>query len=74
MRRSFTMEFLLRLLFLIMPVIQVVKTVEMNGRCGVFTTTLPFKPVYIALDLDEKISDAITDKYLLINAQGNYDF
>lgn len=32
------------------------------------------KPVYIALDLDEKISDAITDKALSLRDTGSYNF
>ncbi len=50
------------------------QVVLMGGSCGSYTNTLPFEPVYVALDMHEKISDAITDKYMLVNATGSYDF
>ena len=51
-----------------------IRTVDMGGRCGSASFDLPFRPAYVALDMEEKISDAITDKYLLIDSNGNYDF
>ncbi len=48
--------------------------VIMGGSCGTYSNTIPFAPVYVALDIDEKISDAITDKYMVVNATGSYDF
>jgi len=35
---------------------------------------LPFKPVYVALDFDERISDAITDKYAVMRQNDSVDF
>ena len=48
--------------------------VSMSGSCGTYTNTLAFEPIYVALDINEKISDAITDKYLVVNSIGSYDF
>lgn len=50
------------------------RRVIMGDECGSYTTNLPFVPVYVALDMDEKISDAITDKHMVINTTGTYDF
>ncbi len=49
-------------------------TVMFSGSCGIYHTELSFEPAFIAIDINEKISDAITDKYLRINATGNADF
>ncbi|MDX2001950.1 MAG: M1 family aminopeptidase [Chitinophagales bacterium] len=46
----------------------------MGGGCGTFQATLPFEPVFVAVDMEEKISDAITDKYLVVQVSGTYDF
>ncbi len=35
---------------------------------------LPFRPVYLSLDFDERISDAITDKYVVMHANDSVDF
>jgi hypothetical protein len=48
--------------------------VLMGGSCGTYTNILAFEPIYVALDINEKISDAITDKYLVVNNIGSYDF
>lgn len=48
--------------------------VLMGGSCGTYTNTLAFDPIYVALDINEKISDAITDKFLMVNNIGSYDF
>ncbi len=53
---------------------KVTQSVLMGGSCGTFTISLPFAPIYVALDMEEKISDAITDKYLTVSTNGNYDF
>lgn len=53
---------------------KVEQTVLMGGSCGTYSRTLPFEPVYVALDMDEKISDATTDMYRVVNATGSYDF
>jgi hypothetical protein len=49
------------------------KTV-MSGRCGIYTTTLPFNPIYTGLDLAEKISDAITADTKTIKTTGPNNF
>lgn len=50
------------------------QTVLFSGSCGIHHTELPFAPAFIAIDIHEKISDAITDKYLRVNTTGNLDF
>ncbi|MBI3512150.1 MAG: T9SS type A sorting domain-containing protein [Bacteroidetes bacterium] len=45
-----------------------------SGQYTNFTVTLPFNPVYTALDLHGLISDAISDKYLVINSNGQYTY
>ncbi|MBN4065788.1 T9SS type A sorting domain-containing protein [Candidatus Amoebophilus asiaticus] len=54
---------------------QVNKKVWMSNKCGIFNTSLTFDPVFVALDLNGNISDAITDEYNIINTTGttNYD-
>lgn len=49
---------------------QQVEKVMMSGRCGIYSTILPFNPVYAGLDLGEKISDAITADSKNITATG----
>lgn len=53
---------------------KVTQRVLMGGACGSFVATLPFAPTFVALDMDEKISDAVTDKFMVINTPGSYDF
>ena len=53
---------------------QTTQSVMTYGPCSSFEITLPFEPVYIALDLEEKISDATVDQYISIDTEGNYDF
>ena len=54
------------------------KTVTVANVSGSFTeyfTTLPFYPVYIALDFDEKISDAVTDQWFkMAGSDHEYEF
>ena len=38
-----------------------VMTATVSGSCTQYFATLPFYPAYIALDFDEKMSDAVTD-------------
>jgi hypothetical protein len=45
-----------------------------EGECGYFETILPFEPVLTAIDMDEKISDAITDEVAIISQPGEYNF
>lgn len=50
------------------------KTVNMYGGCGEYTIDLSFQPVYVAVDMEELISDATTDMYILIDDTGAYQF
>ena len=47
------------------------RTVEMSGACNAFTVSLPFNPVYAGLDLDEKISDAVTADLDTVSSTGD---
>ena len=49
-------------------------TTEINGSCTQTSIRTAFQPVFIALDFDEKISDAITDEYKTIKLNATYDF
>jgi hypothetical protein len=39
---------------------EVTKPITMSGGCAVYSATLPILPVFVGLDLSEKISDAVT--------------
>ncbi|MBN8702517.1 MAG: T9SS type A sorting domain-containing protein [Bacteroidetes bacterium] len=43
-----------------------------SGKHTTFTISLPFAPTYIALNLDEKINDAIAPDYKTIKSVGTY--
>ena len=45
-----------------------------SGELGNATFTIPFNPDIVMIDKEEKISDATTDNYKVINTIGNYDF
>lgn len=45
-----------------------------SGANGSFTATVPFNPVMIAMDVNEKISDAITDEKKTISTTGVNNF
>lgn len=51
-------------------------TVQTNvsGACGTLTKNLPFEPVYVAVDMQERISDATTDMYHVVSDTGLYDY
>ncbi|MBI1307318.1 MAG: T9SS type A sorting domain-containing protein [Bacteroidetes bacterium] len=49
-------------------------TVLINEDDAWFSVNTPFKPVCWLIDLEEKISDAMTDKAITISDTGNYDF
>ena len=49
-------------------------TVNTYGVCSSFKVSLPFEPVYYALDLEERIQDATVDKYKTITQLGTNDF
>jgi len=45
-----------------------------SGAAGQKTFRLPFSPVEVMADADEKISDAATDEIKIIKSTGEYDF
>lgn len=49
-----------------------VKSINVSGKNSSATVTLPFDPVFAGVDLNEKISDAITSDMRVIKAAGNY--
>ncbi len=53
---------------------KIVFTTTVDGLCQAASIRTPFIPAYIALDFDEKISDAITDEYKIIKLNGVYNF
>jgi aminopeptidase N len=53
---------------------EITLTTVMNGRCGIFSAMLPFNPVYAGLDLQEKISDAVTADTKTITGTGSVTF
>jgi aminopeptidase N len=42
--------------------------------CSSFNLTLPFDPIYYALDMEERIQDATVDQYKFVNQLGTNDF
>lgn len=49
------------------------KQLIVNHVVDSFEFKLPFKPVFVCLDFNEKISDAITDRHLLAGKSGTFD-
>lgn len=49
------------------------QTIVINNETDVFDFTLPFKPVFVCLDYDEKLSDAITDKTFVTATNTTFD-
>jgi len=49
------------------------QTILINNETDVFDFTLPFKPVFVCLDYDEKLSDAITDKTFVTSTNTTFD-
>lgn len=49
------------------------KTLFVYGACSDFQLQLDFKPIFWALDLEEKIQDATVDKYSVANTTGLID-
>lgn len=49
------------------------RTVLINGQDDSFNFSFSFKPVFVCLDYDEKLCDAITDRTLLAGAAGTFD-
>ncbi|MBL0310599.1 MAG: T9SS type A sorting domain-containing protein [Bacteroidetes bacterium] len=50
------------------------EVVNVSGECTSHSSLLSFEPVYIALDFDQKLQDAISDEWKIIRNQGSYDF
>ena len=48
--------------------------VFVSGQTGNFTFTLPFVPVMTTLDIDGKLSDAVTDEDKVISTTGTHTF
>jgi len=52
-----------------------VTVANVSGSCTEYFTTLSFYPVYIALDFDEKLSDAVTDQWFkMAGIEHEYEF
>lgn len=52
-----------------------VTTANVSDICTQYSTVLPFYPVYIALDFDEKIGDAVTDQWFkMAGKDQRYEF
>ena len=52
-----------------------VKVANVSGECTQYIASLPFYPAYIALDFDEKLSDAVTDQWhKMAGTDHQYDF
>ncbi len=49
-------------------------TMKVNGEITTLNQQLVFKPLLILLDPNEKITDATTDTYKIINEKGEYEF
>lgn len=49
---------------------EAVKTINVSGQTTTATVTLPFNPIFAGMDLDEKISDAITQDMKVVKAAG----
>lgn len=49
------------------------RRIVINSEEETFTVTLPFKPVMVCVDYDEKLSDAITDRTVTVGSKGTYD-
>lgn len=52
----------------------VVRQLVMSGSCGTYHTVLDFEPVFTVLDFEERISDAITDRYMVLKTLGSQNF
>ena len=49
------------------------RTVIIRQQTDSFEFDLPFKPLYVCLDFDEKLSDAITDRTIIAKQAGTFD-
>jgi hypothetical protein len=50
------------------------ETFVVSGGCTQVATTLPFYPVYAALDWNQLLNDATTDQHLTLNQTGTIAF
>lgn len=50
------------------------KTVVVNSELDSFTFTFDFKPVFICIDREEKLSEAISDREIMVTVADAYDF
>jgi hypothetical protein len=50
------------------------RIVNISNLVDSFVFTFDFKPVYVCLDYDEKLSDAITDRFVHTGEAGTFDF
>lgn len=51
-----------------------IKTIVMSGPNSSFNFTIPFNPVFSAINMGEKISHAVAPEYKKIKATGSYTF
>ncbi len=51
---------------------KVEKQVDMNGRCGIYHVLLPYNPPFIALNMDQKIDDAVSAQHIVLKTPGVY--
>lgn len=51
-----------------------IHTLICGGVDSVYTFYTSRKPIFMALDMDEKLSDAITDRYFILRDTGQVDF
>ena len=49
------------------------QTISVSGHLSAFTFTVPIKPVFAALNVNEKISEAIAPDTLVVNKTGTYN-
>lgn len=49
------------------------RTILINGQADSFSFDFSFRPVFVCLDYDEKLSDAITDRTLVSGSTGTFD-
>lgn len=47
--------------------------VVMSGQFGTYTITVPFDPVFVAVNMDEKISHAVAPQYKIIKTVGAHN-
>ncbi|MDB5284010.1 MAG: hypothetical protein JWO06_3085 [Bacteroidota bacterium] len=48
--------------------------ITVSGECTDHITTLAFQPVYVAVDFNENLQDAISDEWQIIKTPGTYNY